>query len=281
MSDTNELAPVPAGGAAPEENKTPAQEQAEVKDYVTLADDDVEDDVDEEADEQDGDKGEAEDAAPPRRKSGAARAKERIQALQREIEDLRRGQVRAAPAAEDDDLKEPKEADFPNDYLAYDRAMRAYETKKAIRDEKKRDAAADAKAREETDHRTRQAGFTVRLEAVKDRIPDYDKVMAQAGRMEIRSDVRDLILDSSKGPLLAYHLAKNPDRVAELNRMSPTSAAKEIGSLEARLRGPQPKTVTKAKPAAAPPKGGQESRAPDPASMSMEQYVEARKAGRI
>jgi hypothetical protein len=98
--------------------------------------------------------------------------------------------------------------------------------------------------------------------------------------LDIRGDLRDLILDSSKGPLLAYHLAKNPDRVAELNRMSPQAAAKEIGSLEARIRGPKPKTVTKAKPAAKPPSGSS-SRAPDPSDMSMADYIASRKAGRI
>jgi hypothetical protein len=119
------------------------------------------------------------------------------------------------------------------------------------------------------------------LETVKDRIPDFDRVMASAGGLEIRGDLRDLILDSAKGPLLAYHLAKNPDRVADLNRMSPAAAAKEIGSLEARIRGPNPKTVTRVKTPPRAPRGGTAARAPNPADMSMEQYIAARKAGTI
>jgi hypothetical protein len=222
------------------------------------------------------------DAARPKRRSGSQRAKARIQALQREIEELKRGQARfASAAAGDDDLFEPREEDFPNDYLAYDRALRDYQTRKAIRDEKRRDAAANARAYAEAEARTRLAGYNVRLETVKDRIPDFDRVMVSAGGLEIRGDLRDLILDSPKGPLLAYHLAKNPDKLAELNRMSPSAAAKDIGSLEARIRGPNPKTVTRARTPAHPPRGGTAARVSDPAEMTMEQYVAARKAGTI
>jgi hypothetical protein len=285
----NAPAATPAGGEG-----TPGEE-AERDDYVTLAGEDSESDDDSDDAGEPGDDGDgrdpeagdddgAEDAKSkePKRRSGSQRAKARIQALQREIEDLRRGQARHAPATMgDDDLPEPREADFPNDYLAYDRALRDYQTRKAIRDEKRRDAAAHAVAHAEAEARTRLAGFMVRLETVKDRIPDFDRVLASAAGVHIRNDLRDLILDSPKGPLLAYHLAKNPDRLAELNRMSPAAAAKDIGSLEARIRGPNPRTVTKAKTPAQTPRGGTAARAPDPAAMSMEQYIAARKAGTI
>ena len=284
----NGPAAMPAGGG---------QGEAEREEYVVLAgEDDVEDpergEAADGADDNDDGEGEPkagddkagddEDGARPKRRSGSQRAKARIQALQREIEALRSGQARAAPAAAgDDDLIEPKEADFPNDYLAYDRALRDYQTKRAIRDEKNRDVAANARARAESEARIRLAGYTVRLETVKDRIPDFDRVMASAGGLHLRGDLCDLILDSPKGPLLAYHLARNPDRVAELNRMSPAAAAKDIGSLEARIRGPKPRTVTRAKTPAQTPRGGSAPRAPDPAAMSMAQYIAARKAGTI
>lgn len=286
MSDeTNGQVATPAEGEQPE--KTPVKEQAE---YVTLADDVVEDDGESEDDEHESDKdGEGDEAGEeagekPKRKPGSARLKDRLRALERENEELRRPrQAPRAPAEDaDDDLKEPKESDFPNDYLAYDRALRKYETQKAIREEHRRVAKSEAERSAETEHRTRLASYKVRLEDVKGRIPDFDKVMNDTGSAKIRNDVRDLILDSPKGPLLAYHLAKHPDKVAELNRMSPIAAAKELGSLEARIRGPQPKTVTKAKaPPAQTPKGGTATRAPDPAKMSMAEYRAAREAGKI
>ncbi|HTY70394.1 MAG TPA: hypothetical protein VMH36_27320, partial [Alphaproteobacteria bacterium] len=131
------------------------------------------------------------------------------------------------------------------------------------------------------EHRVRLAGFSARLGEVRDRIADFDRVMAAAGGVGVRNDVRDLILDSPKGPLLAYYLAKNPDRIAELNRMPPSAAAKEIGSLEARIRGPKPRTVTRAKAPAQTPRGGTAARGANPADMSMADYVAARKAGTL
>jgi hypothetical protein len=93
--------------------------------------------------------------------------------------------------------------------------------------------------------------------------------------MEIRDDVRDLLLESNKGPLIVYHLAKHPEKVAALNRMSPTAAAREVGSLEARIRGPQPKTRSKAPPPKPAPRGsggGSSLGRRSPDAMSNDEY---------
>lgn len=292
MSGPNGQAGTPAGGQENAGNGKAGGNAGEHEpaEYVTLAGDDDEgdgEDAGDESGEGEGDEeggqgeGEGEPERKPagRRPSGAQRNRARIEALERENAALR-GRLAPhddAPAADEegDDLKEPKESDFPNDYLAYDRALREYHTRKAIRDENARIAKGREAARANAANEARQAGYNVRLEAVKDRIPDFDKVMGAAANMEIRDDVRDLLLESSKGPLLAYHLAKNPSKVADLNRMSPAAAAKEIGSLEARIRGPQLKTTTKAKPPKPAPRGGGGGgTAPaDPNKMTMDQYV--------
>jgi hypothetical protein len=292
MSDgTNGQAAAPAGGESDTTGREAGNDR-EPRDYVTLADDDDEgdgDDAGDESGEGEGDdgQGEGEDEQPPERdeqrvkRSGSARLKARLRALEDENRALRHRQAPHAPANdEDDELVEPKESDFPNDYLAFDRARRAFETRQAIREESKRSAASQKAARAQADHEARVAGYNVRLDAVKSRIPDFDTVMSSASQMEIRDDVRDLLLESSKGPLLAYHLAKHPEKVSALNRMSPAAAAKEIGSLEARIRGPQPKTRTKAPPPKPAPKGGgSDTRPRDPAKMSFAEYQAWRKGG--
>jgi len=266
MDTTNGPAASAAGGDG---THAQAMEPEREDDFVILADEVADGGADEadgpEGQEGEGETGEAGDK--PKRKSGSAGLKERVRALERENEDLRRGrQAQLAPAFDrDDDLVEPREQDFPNDYLAYDRALRAYQTRKAIREETRRIAQADAQRQGEDEHRVRVAGT----------------VIASARHLDIRHDVRDLILDSPKGPLLAYYLAKNPDRIAELNRMPPSAAAKEIGSLEARIRGPKPRTVTRAKAPAQTPRGGTAARGANPADMSMADYVAARKAGTL
>lgn len=284
MDTTNGPAAAPAGGEA---THALANEPGREDDYVTLAD---ADDGDHETEDGGGDEsqdgeGEAGDPAgeKPKRKSGSARLKDRVRLLERQNEELRRGrQAQRAPAyVSEDDLVEPREQEFPNDYLAYDRALREYQTKRAIREENRRVAWAEAQRHAAIEHRERLAGYSVRLDEVKDRIPDFDRVMASVGSLPVRDDVRNLILESPKGPLLAYYLARNPDKLAGINGMPPWAAAKELGSLEARIRGPKPKTVTRAKAPAQTPRGGTAARGADPSQMSMADYIAARKAGRI
>lgn len=259
FGDTDGAA-VPATGVDGGDTNDAATE----KDAVTLADDDAEIEIGGDEGEDEGDD-DAEGEDKPRRASRSQRYKDKIARLERENEDLRRPVRRPAPKA--DELVAPKEADFPGDYLAFDRAMRTFETKKAIREEAQRDAEAGNAAEAEREHRQRVSSYNRHLDDVKDRIPDFDRVMADARSMEVRDDVRDLILESPKGPLIAYHLAKNPDKADEINRMTPTKAAQAIGSLEARIRGPKPKAATAAKPSPKPPKGGAGTPAVNPSKI--------------
>jgi hypothetical protein len=256
--------------------KTPETETT--KDFVTLADDEADEQPEGEDEEAEGDEGE-EEAEPekPKKLPGSARLKARLRAAEEELAEYRRTQAPRAPAKTDaagDDLQEPKESDFPNDYLAYDRALRAYETRRAIRDENARVATEQEQANAQRAHRARLNAYNARLEDVKDRIPDYDTTLKQANDVPIRDDVRDMILDDGKGPLIAYHLAKNPEKLEALNRMTPIEAAREIGKLSARIRGPQVKTVTKAKPPLSVQRGtGTVTGRKDPSAMSMEEYT--------
>jgi hypothetical protein len=49
------------------------------------------------------------------------------------------------------------------------------------------------------------------------------------------------IMSSEKSALLAYHLAKNPDKLNALNQMSGRELAREMGRLEATVRMPEAK----------------------------------------
>ena len=179
----------------------------------------------------------------------------------------------------DDDLAMPRPDEFPGNYPAFARALRAFEVRRAVRDENARGAQARDAAAEL--HRVRAAAYGERLSEVQDRIPDFEETLAEAKRIDIRDDVRDLILESAKGPLIAYHLAKNLDKVAELNRMPQLAAAREIGRLEARIRGPQPKRQTSAPPPLTPPRGGTGGVAKKVEHMSMDEYIRERDAGRL
>ena len=257
------------------ETETTATADAAAEPTVTVADEEIGDARDDDSDEADA-AADADESRP--RRSRSRRYKERIARLERELAEARTHVVRPSVGAHDDELVEPNERDFPNDYLAYDRALREYQTRRVIRDEHRRQAERQAAVAHHIEQRERVDAYQRRLESVRERIPDFAEVMRErAGEgAAIRNDVRDLVMESPKGPLLAYYLATNPDVLDDINAMSPGAAAKMIGSLEARIRGPRPKLLTDARPSRASPQGGTSGAGKSYADMSMEEFIAAR-----
>jgi hypothetical protein len=238
------------------------QAETETDDADAEQDDDAGDDASEPDEDGEGEK----DEAPKRKKSGISRLKERNAALQAEVAALRSRASDSEPTqAEVEKLigKPPKEDDFKGDFLAYERAQTVYEMRKANAEDRIRDQAVQAK-----DARTRAKAETVeahneRVEEFREKVPDFDKTLRAAGHLKASPTVEDLILESEKSAHLVYHLAKRPDVLANLNRMSEREAAREIGRIEARLSLPSPKTQTKAPAPKVPPKGGSTPSSPD------------------
>jgi hypothetical protein len=272
-------------GAASEpaiENETAAADAGAGDTKVTVEDEDLSADRDDET--SDAEEGGAGDK--PRR-SRSRRYKDRIARLERELAEARRTahvpekwppvfRQGDAPNENDEDLVAPNERDYAHDYLAYDRALREYQTRKAVRDETRRQAERQAAQHRHIEQRERIDAYRRRLDDVRDRIPDFEQVMRAQSGAAIRDDVRDLVMDSPKGPLLAYYLATNPDVLDDINGMPPAAAAKTIGSLEARIRGPRPKLQTDARPSRDMPKGGASAGGKSYAEMSMDEFIAAR-----
>ena len=90
-------------------------------------------------------------------------------------------------------------------------------------------------------------------------------------------------MESDRGPELAYHFAKNPDVLVNLNGMSPTQAAREIGKLEATLPTVKPPVVPSKKLSTTPAPASTtvtQGRATQPglATASMDEYMAQRKS---
>lgn len=170
----------------------------------------------------------------------------------------------------------PTEADFPNDYVAFDRAMMKWEVKQSLREEL---TAAQRQALEATRQKAAVEAEQDTIEAyeeysdlVRDRIPDFDKVVRAAKDVVVKEPVIRELLASDKSALLQYHLAKNPDKVRELNQMTPRELAKAIGRLEASVHLPKPKTATEAPAPLSTPAGGA-APAFNPRTASMDEYA--------
>lgn len=137
-------------------------------------------------------------------------------------------------------------------------------------------AKRDAERASEADVRAKTAGtqaWNERQTAARETIKDYDAVIGKSS-IEVAPHVIQALLDSDRGPEVAYHLAKNPEQAARLNGLSPLSAAREIGRLEASVSvSPSPvvKPVSNAPEPITPIRGGVTNSA-DPSDMSMAQY---------
>jgi hypothetical protein len=266
MSNTDTLATPPAGETTPE-----TKVETPVNDGIIDLDAQSEVETDEgegktEQTEADKAKVEAEAKATEEKKkpSGAARAKIREQRLLNENAELQRKleeTSRQTPVqVASDDVKPPKEEDFNGDWFAFQRALTAYEAGK-----KTTEAIEKVfKSREETERSAKQAevareratAHAERVEEARGTITDFDEAMAEMKGVNVRNDVLDEIMSSDKSALLAYHLAKNPDKLDALNSMSGRELAREMGRLEATVKMPEAKKQTSAPAPLDRPRGG-------------------------
>jgi hypothetical protein len=260
------------------EGTTTTETAAPVNDGII--DLDAQEEITEEAEDEDKPKGEEkpeaaakpEDEEEKKKLSGAQRAKLREQRLrdelsarEREIEDLRRSTP--AKTASDSEEKAPQEADYPNDWFAWQQALTAFNAGKAAGEaiDKRLGAReqAEREAKQAEIARERKVAHAERVEDAREVIADFDAVMAEMKGVNVRNDVLDEIMSSDKSALLAYHLAKNPNELDALNSMSGRELARAMGRLEATVKLPEAKKQTSAPPPLSRPNGGSSPRSPD------------------
>lgn len=184
----------------------------------------------------------------------ALQAERRAAELEREIAALRNWKSDGPKAGEEggSDPDEPKQADFKTagDYL---RAMTKYEVAKAANDAR----ANAAQQRQQSEANSAVAAFVERQDAFRAANPDYDEIVG-AANIEMPNDAMQYLIESEAGPALTLHLARNPDEITRLKKLSPTRRVAELGKLEAKLE--PPKQADKAATLEAP----QVSKAPAP-----------------
>jgi hypothetical protein len=223
------------------------------------------------------------EAEKPKRRSGVQRLKDQNRRLQAEIEAIRASATRAgAPADLDAAIQAeigppPREQDF-SDYLAFEDAKALWRTEYALTKRDIRGRVEQATTRQQQRIDDLRADYEEGQATARKSISDYDAVLRSAEKAPVAPHVEGLILESEKSALLAYHLAKNQDKLERLNALPPVAAAREIGRLEARLSLPNPNKATAAPKPIAPVKGGA-SPTKAPAEMSMEEYAAYRAKG--
>ena len=133
---------------------------------------------------------------------------------------------------------------------------------------------SSAKA-QQTEDMVRQANWASKLEAAQSALPDYANVVGSS-EVPIAPHVYEALLDSDRGPELAYHMAQHPELADELNKLSPVKAAIRLGRLETALAAPVAKPTTKA-PAPINPIRSAPARQSDLSKVAMDDYIEMRR----
>lgn len=142
---------------------------------------------------------------------------------------------------------------------------------------------AAAQQQEAFVRQTEAAAFQARIEAVKDRIPDFAAVVMRdpaAGGPVIGEFGAHFIANSEKGPEIAYYLAKNTSEALRIDRLPVGMQGAELARIEARVTAAP--TVRKASQAPAPVAtlGGSKSPAgKEPSEMTMTEYIAWRNGG--
>jgi hypothetical protein len=215
----------------------------------------------------------------------AIEAERRAEQLQREIDALK-GKKSEGPNTDDaagSDPDEPNPGDFKT-VGEYTRALVKYEARKAGETGK-----ANAEQSKQQERANEVVGeFVKRQEAFKAATPDYEDVVGGT-ELIIPNIAMQYLIESDVGPQLGYYLAKNPDEVTRLQKLSPSRCLAELGKLETKLEKPAAppkvdagatKEVSKAPAPIQPLEGKEAAVTKDPSQMNFQELRAFREAER-
>lgn len=139
------------------------------------------------------------------------------------------------------DPTSPTLEQFGFDPEKYADAKAAYEKDKAVKE-------FQSKQREESQKQTIErvsADWEAKVSKAEDKYEDFEE---KVGKLDPRNPVVLSIMESDMGAEIAYHLGSHVDEAKKIFSLSPASAIREIGKLEARLSSTpeKPKTPSKA-----------------------------------
>jgi len=141
--------------------------------------------------------------------------------------------IQPTPAAD----AAPRREDF-DDYETYIDARTEFKTRQTIRAERSDQTQQQLQTDRVSKHQQNQIKARAEL-------PDFDDVVDSA-EIPVSAAMVEAILDSELSAKLQYHLAKNPQEVERISRLSPASQIKAIGKIEDTLATPETSQMSKA-----------------------------------
>ncbi len=284
MSDQGKAeAQAPASEAVADEVKTPVATKEETKAEVADEAAEAEEKPEAEASEtpvEGAEEVETEEEKKTKSKLRRERQKAKEQALLDRIADLEAkaaANERAKPPADGlgpkpDRAKYEDEAEYAADLAAWkiEEKIIARQTKahEANTSNVRNDSAA-----------AKMQLFKERAMALTDRYPDIEAKVFNDTTLPMSATMAETLMESEKGPEVAYYLSANRETAKRIQEMSPLQAARELGRIEATLALPKPRTETKAPPPPSTLTGSTKNPSKDPNNMSPEEYRTWRENG--
>jgi hypothetical protein len=177
---------------------------------------------------------EKKEAKPSRKQRAIDRAtkelREEVAELRKKLEGKAEPEKKVEARGEEKRPTRGEYADTAEGQQQYEDALLAWGTKKALGDQKVKDAEAANKARFEKNI----VNYGAQVEEAKEKYEDWDQVVNQD--IFIGRDAQLAILELENGAEVIYYLGRHPVAAAKLGEMSPVSAIMEVGRLATRLK---------------------------------------------
>lgn len=279
IADSGTGQPVADEGVLPEkqeaeEGKPEADEKETESEDEPEGDEKPEDEA-EQAEEGDGEEGEQDEQQLSRAQRRRARQKAHLQNLEQERNRLasRADAAERALAEFKEELgDEPKRNGFEDeaDYVA---AKAAYEADKRAIVRQKQAVKSGADSAKNDAAQAKVNLFRERAISLTERYPDIQAKVLNDASLPISPAMAEVMMETERGPEVAYYLAGHREEAARIAKMQPLAAARELGRIEATLSAPKPKTETQApKPVPTLSGGGGSRITKDPSKMSHAEY---------
>lgn len=165
-------------------------------------------------------------------------AEKRADQLEQKLKDI---EEKSRPAKAE--VKEPKQEDFQT-VQEYIKALAIFE----VAQEREKERLENEQAKITENANKVRAAFADRIAETMKKVPDFEEVTG-AVDTELPPYITQHILESDVGPMLGYHLAKHPDELKRVLKLSPIRAIAELGKLEDKLEikaAPKSEPVSKA-----------------------------------
>jgi hypothetical protein len=211
----------------------------------------------------------AEEPAEEKQEKPKSRAQLRVEQA---LADKRAAEARAASLEARLKALEAVKAPNPDAYddpTKFQADLTSHAVKQARADELKEELQETRSRADEA----RSAAWREKVEAVKDRFPDFVAV-AHAPTLPVSETMADVISEHDNGPAILYYLGKNPEEARRIASLPPARQGLELGRIEAKVSVPPPKrTSTAPPPAPALAGGGAPATTPAPENMSMDAFA--------